>query len=137
MSAVILDGKKLAEWFRGVVGREFPSFRARPGREPGLRVVLVGEDPASQVYTRNKEKASKEVGIQGELVVLPAATSQKELLALLETWNRDDAVDGILVQLPLPKQIDSLAVLDAIHPDKDVDGFHPENVGLLASGRPG
>jgi len=95
--------------------------------------VLVGEDPASQVYTRNKEKASKEVGIAGNLRVLPATTSQAELLALLDGWNRDEAVDGILVQLPLPKQIDSLAVLDAVHPGKDVDGFHPINVGLLAS----
>jgi methylenetetrahydrofolate dehydrogenase (NADP+)/methenyltetrahydrofolate cyclohydrolase len=137
MSFTLLDGSKLAETVRAEVREEVVAFVAEHGRAPGLRVVLVGEDPASQVYTRNKEKASKEVGILGELVVLPAATSQAELLALLETWNRDDTVDGILVQLPLPKQIDSLAVLDAIHPDKDVDGFHPENVGLLASGRPG
>jgi methylenetetrahydrofolate dehydrogenase (NADP+)/methenyltetrahydrofolate cyclohydrolase len=137
MSFTLLDGNKLAETVRAEVRAEATAFVAKHGRPPGLEVVLVGEDPASQVYTRNKEKASKEVGIAGTLRVLPASTSQAELLALLAKWNEDDAVDGILVQLPLPKQIDSLAVLDAVHPAKDVDGFHPINVGLLASGRPG
>jgi methylenetetrahydrofolate dehydrogenase (NADP+)/methenyltetrahydrofolate cyclohydrolase len=137
MSFTRLDGSKLAETVRAEVRAEVLAFVAEHGRPPGLEVVLVGEDPASQVYTRNKEKASKEVGIAGNLRVLPATTSQAELLALLDGWNRDEAVDGILVQLPLPKQIDSLAVLDAVHPGKDVDGFHPINVGLLASGRPG
>jgi methylenetetrahydrofolate dehydrogenase (NADP+)/methenyltetrahydrofolate cyclohydrolase len=136
MTFTLLDGQKLAETVRAEVRQEVAAFVAEFGRAPGLQVVLVGEDPASQVYTRNKEKASKEVGIAGALHVLPASTTEAELLALLDTWNRDDTVDGILVQLPLPPQINSLAVLDAVHPDKDVDGFHPENVGLLASGRP-
>jgi methylenetetrahydrofolate dehydrogenase (NADP+)/methenyltetrahydrofolate cyclohydrolase len=136
MTFTLLDGQKLAETVRAEVRLEVAAFVAEFGRAPGLQVVLLGEDPASQVYTRNKEKASKEVGIAGALHVLPASTTQAELLALLETWNKDESVDGILVQLPLPPQIDSLAVLDAVHPDKDVDGFHPENVGLLASGRP-
>jgi methylenetetrahydrofolate dehydrogenase (NADP+)/methenyltetrahydrofolate cyclohydrolase len=99
-------------------------------------VVLVGENPASQVYTRNKEKASNEVGMRGKLHKLPESTSEAELLALLDRLNKDDAVDGILVQLPLPKQIDEKKVLDAVDPRKDVDGFHPMNVGLLNSGRP-
>jgi methylenetetrahydrofolate dehydrogenase (NADP+)/methenyltetrahydrofolate cyclohydrolase len=113
------------------------AFVAARGRPPGIHVVLVGSDPASQVYTRSKEKASNEVGMAGKLHTLPEATTQAELMALLQTLNDDDAVDGILVQLPLPKHLDSLSVLDAIRPDKDVDGFHPINVGLLASGRPG
>jgi methylenetetrahydrofolate dehydrogenase (NADP+)/methenyltetrahydrofolate cyclohydrolase len=136
MSFVLLDGSKLAETVRGEVREEVTAFRAQYGRAPGIHVVLVGEDPASQVYTRSKEKASNEVGMVGRLHSLPASTSQAELLALLARLNADDAVDGILVQLPLPEHIDTLAVLDAVHPDKDVDGFHPINVGLLASGRP-
>ncbi len=137
MSFELLDGSKLAETVRGEVREGVLAFRARHGRPPGIHVVLVGEDPASQVYTRNKEKASNEVGMAGRLHALPASTTQAELLAVLASLNDDDAVDGILVQLPLPKHLDSLAVLDAIRPDKDVDGFHPINVGLLASGRPG
>ncbi len=111
-------------------------FLAAHGRAPGLTVVLVGEDPASVVYTRNKEKQAKEVGLRGELVRLPAETTEAELLTLLARLNRDPAVDGILVQLPLPKHIREIAVLDAIDPAKDVDGFHPVNVGRLATGRP-
>jgi methylenetetrahydrofolate dehydrogenase (NADP+)/methenyltetrahydrofolate cyclohydrolase len=136
MTAQILDGKKLAETVRAEVRAGVDAFRAKHGRAPGLDVVLVGEDPASQVYTRNKEKASNEVGMRGRLHRLPATTSEADLLALLAQLNADDAIDGILVQLPLPKQITELRVLDALRPDKDVDGFHPINVGLLASGRP-
>lgn len=136
MGAIILDGKKLAETVRAEVKAEVEAFRAAHGRVPGLDVVLVGEDPASQVYTRNKEKSSNEVGIRGRLHTLPADTPQADLLALLRRLNQDDAVDGILVQLPLPKPIDELTVLDAVDPAKDVDGFHPINAGLLASGRP-
>jgi methylenetetrahydrofolate dehydrogenase (NADP+)/methenyltetrahydrofolate cyclohydrolase len=137
MSATILDGKKLAETVRAEVAAGVAKFVAAHGRPPGLEVVLVGEDPASQVYTRNKEKAAKEVGIRGKLHTLPATTSESELLALLDRLNNDDTVDGILVQLPLPKQISEQKVLDAVRADKDVDGFHPINAGLLASGRPG
>lgn len=136
MAATILDGKKLAESVRAEVAKGVKAFTTEHGRPPGLEVVLVGEDPASQVYTRNKEKAALEVGIRGKLHTLPATTSESELLALLDRLNADDTVDGILVQLPLPKQIHEQKVLDAVRADKDVDGFHPVNAGLLASGRP-
>ena len=136
MAATILDGKKLAESVRAEVAQGVKAFTEKHGRPPGLEVVLVGEDPASQVYTRNKEKAALEVGIRGKLHTLPATTTEDELLALLARLNDDDAVDGILVQLPLPKQIHEQKVLDAVRADKDVDGFHPMNAGLLASGRP-
>jgi len=136
MTARVIDGKKLAEDLRAEVRREVDAFRAERGRAPGLHVVLAGEDPASQVYTRNKAKASKEVGMEGHLHVLPATTTEDELLALLARLNADDSVDGILVQLPLPPQIREQRVLDAVSPAKDVDGFHPVNAGLLASGRP-
>jgi methylenetetrahydrofolate dehydrogenase (NADP+)/methenyltetrahydrofolate cyclohydrolase len=136
MAATILDGKKLAESVRAEVAKSVKTFAEKHGRPPGLEVVLVGEDPASQVYTRNKEKAAVEVGIRGKLHTLPATTTEDELLALLDRLNRDDTVDGILVQLPLPKHIREQKVLDAVRSDKDVDGFHPMNAGLLASGRP-
>jgi methylenetetrahydrofolate dehydrogenase (NADP+) / methenyltetrahydrofolate cyclohydrolase len=136
MSATILDGKKLAASVRAEVREGVAAFVKEHGRAPGLEVVLVGEDPASQIYTRNKEKAAEEAGIRGKLHVLPATTTEAELLAMLERLNDDDAVDGILVQLPLPKHIRELKVLDAIAAAKDVDGFHPVNAGLLASGRP-
>jgi methylenetetrahydrofolate dehydrogenase (NADP+)/methenyltetrahydrofolate cyclohydrolase len=137
MTATLLDGKKLAESVRAEVKTGVEAFVKEHGRAPGLEVVLVGEDPASQVYTRNKEKASNEVGIRGKLHVLPASTTEGELMKVLDRLNGDETVDGILVQLPLPKQIGEHRVLDAIRPDKDVDGFHPVNAGLLASGRPG
>jgi methylenetetrahydrofolate dehydrogenase (NADP+) / methenyltetrahydrofolate cyclohydrolase len=136
-TAKILDGKKLAESVRAEVASGVTQFVSAHGRPPGLEVVLVGEDPASQVYTRNKEKAAKEVGIRGKLHTLPVSTTETELLALLDRLNNDETVDGILVQLPLPSQIKEQKVLDAIRPEKDVDGFHPINAGLLASGRPG
>ena len=135
MSATILDGKKLAESVRAEVAAGVSAFVAEHGRPPGLEVVLVGEDPASQVYTRNKQKASTEVGIRGKLHTLPASTTETELLALLDRLNNDETVDGILVQLPLPAHIDSAKVLLAIDPAKDVDGFHPVNAGLLATGQ--
>lgn len=137
MSATILDGKKLAESVRANVAAGVANFVKAHGRPPGLEVVLVGEDPASQVYTRNKEKAAAEVGIRGKLHTLPATTTEAELLAMLDRLNNDDTVDGILVQLPLPSQIGGERVLDEIRADKDVDGFHPVNIGLLASGRSG
>lgn len=136
MSALILDGKKLAETVRAEARVAVEAFRTAHGRPPGLDVVIVGEDPASQVYTRNKEKASVEAGMRGRLHTLPATTTEAELLALVAALNADDAIDGILIQLPLPKQITEQKVLDAVDPAKDVDGFHPINVGLLASGRP-
>jgi methylenetetrahydrofolate dehydrogenase (NADP+) / methenyltetrahydrofolate cyclohydrolase len=133
----IIDGKAIAATVRDEVKQGVAAFVARHGRPPGLTVVLVGEDPASVVYTRNKEKAAHEVGIDGSLRRLPDATTEAELLALLRSLNDDPRVDGILVQLPLPRHIRAEAVLDAVDPAKDVDGFHPANAGLLASGRPG
>ena len=135
--ARIIDGKAFAEGLRGRVGREAAALKERHGLVPGLAVVLVGEDPASQVYVRNKSRAVQEAGMASFDHRLPASTGQAELLDLVKQLNRDDRVHGILVQLPLPKQIDEAAVLAAIDPDKDVDGFHVINVGRLATGADG
>jgi methylenetetrahydrofolate dehydrogenase (NADP+)/methenyltetrahydrofolate cyclohydrolase len=136
MTANLLDGKALAQKVRDEVRAEVAQFVADHGRPPGLDVVLVGEDAASVVYTRNKEKASNEVGMRGRLHRLPAETSEAELLGLVAELCADDTVDGILVQLPLPKQIREVRVIEAIDPDKDVDGFHPISAGRLATGKP-
>lgn len=132
----IIDGKAFAAALRARVGTAVAALQAEQGLTPGLAVVLVGEDPASQVYVRNKAKQTKEAGMASFEHRLPAETGQAELLALVERLNRDPAVHGILVQLPLPPQIDSAAVLDAIDPAKDVDGFHVINAGRLATGQP-
>ncbi len=132
-----MDGKKLAEVVRGEVALRVKAFEQSYGRVPGLDVVIVGEDPASQVYVRSKEKAALEVGIRGRVHALPAATTESELLVLLASLNADPVIDGILVQLPLPGHIREIPVLDALLPEKDVDGFHPANAGLLATARPG
>jgi len=134
--AEILDGKKVAEALRAALKGKVATFVAAHRRAPGLDVVIVGDDPASHVYVRSKEKASNEVGMRGRVHRLADTTSEPALLALLAELNADPAVDGILVQLPLPKHIDEAKVLDTISPWKDVDGFHPENAGLLAIGRP-
>ena len=135
MTARIIDGKSVAQAVRGEVAIEVTKLRAR-GIAPGLAVVLVGEDAASQVYVRGKTKAAREVGVEVFDHFLPASTSQGDLLALVARLNADPGVDGILVQLPLPKQIDATTVIEAIAPHKDVDGFHPESVGRLWSGAP-
>lgn len=135
--AQIIDGKAVAATLRAEVAVGAARFTAEHGRAPGLTVVLVGDDPASHVYVRNKEKMATEVGFQGHVHRLPADTSQAELLALVRTLSADDAVDGILVQLPLPKHLDTAAVIDAIAPDKDVDGLHPISQGRLLAGSPG
>jgi methylenetetrahydrofolate dehydrogenase (NADP+) / methenyltetrahydrofolate cyclohydrolase len=137
MTARILDGKALAEIVRAEVRTGVEAFRRRFGRTPGLDVVLVGEDPASVLYTRSKERASSDVGIHGRLLALSGATLEDELVARVRELNADPGVDGILVQMPLPKHIDPHRVLDRIDASKDVDGFHPVNVGLLGLGRPG
>ena len=134
MTARIIDGKAAAATLRAAVGSEVERFRAAIGRVPGLAVVLVGEDPASAVYVRSKGKATREAGMASFEHKLPADTSEADLLALVERLNADPAVDGILVQLPLPPQIDAAKVLALIDPAKDVDGFHVENVGRLAVG---
>jgi methylenetetrahydrofolate dehydrogenase (NADP+)/methenyltetrahydrofolate cyclohydrolase len=137
VTARVLDGKTLAETIRSEIRAGVEAFRARFGRAPGLDVVLVGDDPASIVYTRNKEKASNEVGIRGKLHHLAASTSNAELCAVLDALNADPQVDGILVQFPLPGHIDTERAVDRIDAAKDVDGFHPLNAGRLALGRPG
>ncbi|WP_437942157.1 bifunctional 5,10-methylenetetrahydrofolate dehydrogenase/5,10-methenyltetrahydrofolate cyclohydrolase [Sorangium sp. So ce341] len=137
MAAKILDGKAIAQKVRDEVREGVARFAAAHGRPPGLEVVLVGEDPASMSYTRSKERMSNEVGMRGRLRALPADTTEAELLARIAELNADDTVDGILVQLPLPRHLREHAALDAVDPAKDVDGLHPVNAGLLALGRPG
>ncbi len=135
MPAKILDGKAIAQMVRQEVKQRALALHER-GVRPGLAVVLVGEDPASQVYVRNKTKAAEEAGLNVVDHKLPATTSESELLALVETLNADPAVHGILVQLPLPRGIDADKVLNRVSPEKDADGFHPENVGRLWTGAP-
>ena len=137
MSARLIDGRAAAAALRGRVAIQVEAFRAATGRAPGLATVLVGEDPASAVYVRSKSKATLEAGMESFSHSLPADTSQAELLTLVAHLNADPTVDGILVQLPLPQHIDANAVILAIDPDKDVDGFHPVNAGRLAVGLPG
>jgi methylenetetrahydrofolate dehydrogenase (NADP+) / methenyltetrahydrofolate cyclohydrolase len=134
--ARIIDGKAIAERLRGRVGDLAREFEAGQGVKPGLAVVLVGDDPASQIYVRNKGRATEAAGMRSFEYLLPAEASQAELLALLDRLNADAAVHGILVQLPLPRQIDPNIVLERASAAKDVDGLHPINTGKLASGRP-
>jgi len=134
--AEILDGRVTAEQIKHEVAAEVARLLVESGVKPRLAAVLVGDDDASAVYVRNKVRACAEVGIQSEQMVLAASTSTAELLAVVARLNQDKDVDGILVQLPLPKQIDEVSILEAVDPAKDVDGFHPSNVGLLAMGRP-
>jgi methylenetetrahydrofolate dehydrogenase (NADP+) / methenyltetrahydrofolate cyclohydrolase len=131
MSAEILDGKAIAADIRGQVQQQVARLVTAGRRPPGLAVVLVGENPASQVYVRNKQRSCEEVGFLSELHRLSAETSQAELLGLIDQLNARPEIDGILVQLPLPKQIDEETVIERILPTKDVDGFHPYNVGRL------
>ncbi|TCP99132.1 methylenetetrahydrofolate dehydrogenase (NADP+)/methenyltetrahydrofolate cyclohydrolase [Sphingomonas sp. PP-F2F-A104-K0414] len=137
MSATIIDGKAFAAGLRARIADGVTAFRAQAGRAPGLAVVLVGEDPASNVYVRSKGKATREAGMESIEHRLPADVPAEDLLALVATLNADPTIDGILVQLPLPKHIDEQTVIAAIDPDKDVDGFHPINAGRLATGLPG
>jgi methylenetetrahydrofolate dehydrogenase (NADP+) / methenyltetrahydrofolate cyclohydrolase len=137
MTARLIDGKAFAAGLRARVAASVADFARATGGAPGLAVVLVGEDPASKVYVANKAKQTIEVGMASIEHRLPAETAQDELLALIARLNADDAVDGILVQLPLPGHLDELAVVDAIDPDKDVDGLHVVSAGRLASGLPG
>ena len=135
--ARIIDGKATAAALRAEIGREVAAIKAARGIVPGLHVVLVGEDPASKVYVASKEKLAVEIGMNSVAHRLPADTTEAELLAKLAELNADDSVDGILVQLPLPKHIDTGRIIDAIDPAKDVDGLHPINAGLLAGGKNG
>ncbi|MCB1369643.1 MAG: bifunctional methylenetetrahydrofolate dehydrogenase/methenyltetrahydrofolate cyclohydrolase FolD [Rhodovulum sp.] len=135
MGADIIDGKAFAAKLRGRIAEAVADLKRDKGLVPGLAVVLVGEDPASQVYVRNKGRQTLEAGMASEEHRLPATTGQAELLALIARLNADPAVHGILVQLPLPAQIDTAAVIGAVSPEKDVDGFHVINVGRLATGQ--
>src|SRR5688572_30712097 len=138
MSARLLDGTAVANQIRSEVAPGVEAFRARAGRPPGLGIVLVGEDPASEIYVRGKLKSAGEAGLRADLERLPATATLSQLLDLVERLNRSDAHDGILVQSPLPKAMGPGAerqMFDAIRPDKDVDGFHPTNVGLLVQNR--
>jgi methylenetetrahydrofolate dehydrogenase (NADP+)/methenyltetrahydrofolate cyclohydrolase len=136
MSAQILDGRQIAAEIRADLAGRVAQRLAAGKRAPGLAVIQVGDDPASSVYVRNKRKACDEIGIHSEAFDLPASTTQSELMKLIDQLNANSAIDGILVQLPLPAELDADAILDHIRPDKDVDGFHPDNLGRLAQKRP-
>lgn len=135
--AKLIDGKAHAEALRERIGHAVARLKRNVGLTPGLAVIIVGEDPASQVYVRNKGEQALAAGMRSDTHALPASTSQRELMDLVAQLNADTEIHGILVQLPLPAQIDSAAILDTIDPDKDVDGFHVLNVGRLAAGLPG
>ena len=134
--AAIIDGRAAAARLRAEVKDQVARFVARHGRPPGLRVVLLGDHPASRAYVHTKARMAVDVGIDGGVIALPATTAERDLLDRLAALNRDPAVHGILVQLPLPEQIDPGRVIEAIEPGKDVDGFHPLNVGRLVAGPP-
>lgn len=134
--AQLLDGRSAADAIKREVADDVRRLKQQYGVTPKLTAVLVGEDPASAVYVRNKVRACEEVGIQSEKIELADATTTEELLQIVRGLNSDNGVDGILVQLPLPKQIDDATIIEAIDPAKDVDAFHPSNVGLLAMGKP-
>ena len=136
MTAKIIDGKLIAAEIRAEVRDGVNERVSAGGRAPGLAVILVGQDPASQVYVRKKREACAEAGIVSSMHDLPQETTQEQLLELIEQLNNDDTVDGILVQLPLPAQINESDIIDHIHPDKDVDGFHPYNIGRLTQRKP-
>ncbi|MFD2371890.1 bifunctional methylenetetrahydrofolate dehydrogenase/methenyltetrahydrofolate cyclohydrolase FolD [Brevibacillus sp. GCM10020057] len=133
MAAVIVQGKEVAQSIRAELANEVAELK-KQGITPGLTVVLVGDDPASQSYVRGKAKGCEEVGIASEVIVKDASTTEEELLAIIQQLNENPNVNGILVQLPLPKHISETAVIEAIHPDKDVDGFHPISVGNMVLG---
>ena len=133
---ILLDGRAVAAKVRAEVAQRAADFAARHGRRPGLAVMQVGEDPASSVYVRNKRRSSLEAGIESFAHDLPATASEAQILELVRALNRDARVDGILVQLPLPKGVNADRIMDAVDPLKDVDGFHPVNTGLLAQKRP-
>jgi methylenetetrahydrofolate dehydrogenase (NADP+)/methenyltetrahydrofolate cyclohydrolase len=132
----IIDGKMVAEHLRKGIAEEVNKLKRETGLVPGLAAVLVGDNPASQIYVRNKRKACEEVSIYSEEYKLPEETAESYLLTLIEKLNHDEKIHGILVQLPLPKQINEARILRTVSPLKDIDGFHPENVGLLVEGNP-
>lgn len=136
MTAKLIDGKAIAASLRQQIAQRVAERRQQDLRAPGLAVILVGTDPASQVYVSHKRKDCEEVGFHSQAYDLPASTSQDELLSLIDRLNEDPEIDGILVQLPLPQHLDASLLLERIRPDKDVDGFHPYNIGRLAQRMP-
>ncbi|HZV06529.1 MAG TPA: bifunctional methylenetetrahydrofolate dehydrogenase/methenyltetrahydrofolate cyclohydrolase FolD [Gemmataceae bacterium] len=136
MTAALLDGKQLAQVMQGEIAVEAAELLRTSGIRPGLAAVLVGDNPASQIYVKNKRRACEKAGIASWLHTLPADTTEADLITLLARLNADPAVHGILVQLPLPKHINEAVLVDAVSPHKDVDGFSPHSLGLLAAGRP-
>jgi len=132
--ATLLDGKGLAKKVREALAGRVSDIQASLGRAPGLSVILVGEDPASAVYVRNKERAATAMGLKSEIIRLPANSTQEQVLAEVERLNTDPSVDGLMVQLPLPSGLDENAIMQAIAPDKDADGLHPTNLGRLLAG---
>jgi methylenetetrahydrofolate dehydrogenase (NADP+)/methenyltetrahydrofolate cyclohydrolase len=136
VAAKLIDGKALAQSIRERIAKDVAELHAKTGVRPGLAAILVGDDPASHLYVKNKQKACDAAGIYVDEHKLPATMSQADLLALIEKKNADPKVHGILVQLPLPKHIDSKVILDAVSPSKDADGFHPYNLGRLVEGNP-
>ncbi len=136
MAAQIIDGKALAQQIRDRIAKDCAELLAKKGIKPGLAAILVGDDPASHIYVRNKQKACEAAGIYVDENKLPASTTQAELLQLIAKMNADPKIHGILVQLPLPKHIESKAILEAVSPAKDADGFHPYNFGRLVEGSP-
>lgn len=134
---MLLDGKATAAALRAALAKEVLSLSMQAGRQPGLAVILVGDDPASQVYVRNKQRACVEAGIDSHPFFLPASTSQQEIESIIDSLNERMEIDGILLQLPLPGHLDSQPLLERILPEKDVDGFHPVNMGKLTLGLPG
>ncbi len=131
---ILIDGKKAAAELREELKKEVSELKSEYNKVPGLTVILVGEDAPSQIYVRNKEKSANEVGLKSEVIKYPASIEEKTVLNKIEELNKDESVSGILVQLPLPKHIDKQKVIEKILPSKDVDGFHPMNVGNLSSG---
>ncbi|OOF86195.1 bifunctional methylenetetrahydrofolate dehydrogenase/methenyltetrahydrofolate cyclohydrolase FolD [Rodentibacter ratti] len=131
MTAQIISGTMLSKQIKSEISKKISYYRNEDKRAPGLAVILVGSDPASQVYVESKRRSCEEVGVNSKSYDLPATTTEQELLALIDRLNADETIDGILVQLPLPKQINSEAIIERIDPKKDVDGFHPYNVGRL------
>ena len=131
---MIIDGKKIAEELRAELKKKIIEFKATYKSVPGLTVILIGEDPASKIYVKNKQKYAKDIGINSEVIKYPDSVDEKTVLEKISELNKDKKISGILVQLPLPKHINKKKIIDAILPDKDVDGFHPVNVGNLSSG---
>jgi len=131
---ILIDGKKIAAELREELRKEVSELKSKYNKVPGLTVILIGEDAPSQIYVRNKERSAKEVGLKSEVIKYPDTVEEKTVLNKIEELNNDESVSGILVQLPLPKHIDKQKVIETILPSKDVDGFHPMNVGNLSSG---